>query len=1060
MLYIKRKYFPIHLMFFLLCLTTVSRAQQSTIYTEEYAVYRTAQDLYDKEHYSAAQEKFFQVIEEIENQQDEIRINSEYYAAICALELFHKDAEHQLNQFLFNHPDHPKGKKINFQLGRYYYRTKKLNDAIEYFEKVDQFDLSAEEKVELQFKLGYSYFYKKDFEKSKPLFYQVIQTENEYYVPAQYYYSHLAYQDGNYQTALEGFLKIADDPMFASVVPYYVTQIYYKQGKYEELLAYAPKYIEEISDKRKPEFLKLIGDSYYYLKQYEEAIPYLLEFRKGSNPTREDYYQLGYAYYETKQYDYATKFLAKAVTKKDALSQVAYHHMGDAYLRLEEKPKARNAFKAASELDFDLEIRKNALYNYAKLAYELSNNPYNEAIDAFHQFIEEYPDDSRVDEAYEFLLKVYMTTKNYDEALKSLERIKVLDDRMKMAYQSISYNLAVEEFHNKQFEEAITNFKKAQKYAASKELTSESYYWIAEAYYNLENYDAAISNYVEFKLEPGAALSQEFHNADYGIAYAYFMKSSPFEVIDNWDNQSVQNEHNTLINSAATAFRNFIILKDRVEPNKLHDAYMRLADCYYLLRQDQQAIDYYNTAISTGSGDLSYAYFQKAESQGNLQNDKGRAATLETMLSKYPNSRYVLMGMLELANAYKILNENQKSITAYKNFVSSYPNNANVPRALSDIGFLYLRLQDYNNAEKYALKVLDDYPHNRVEVEKSLETMKGVYEGRNDLPGYYDWLASRGYQVKPSEKDSTLWEPVQYAYDNGDCIELIKKGEVYVNQVPNGEQIVNAHFYLASCYYKSNKEKALFHYGKVIDQGVTSHYEEALQYAAYLAFEKKDYQLAVNYYTKLEGAALKEENIRTSKIALMHSYRKLSDHSKTITYADKVLNLSGLDDNLVAEAMLNKGLAQKALTQYTAAKQTLKDCAAMTKTIMGAEAKYNYSEILFIEADHIGCEKAIMELVKQKPTYDYWVAKGIILLGRNYMAVEDYFNAKHSLQSVVDHYEGKDQAEIVNTAQQLIDEIIAIENSQGDNKSMKTPDEDINFDNNLNEKEKSLFDNE
>lgn len=1059
MLYIKRKYTIINLLAFLLLISSVSIAQQSTIYTEEYAVYRTAQDLYDKEHYSAAQEKFFQVVEDIDNQQDEIRINSEYYAAICALELFHKDAEHLLNQFLFKHPDHPKGKKINFQLGRYYYRTKKLKDAIKYFEKVDQYDLSADEKTELQFKLGYSYFYKKDYEKAKPLFYQVIQTENEYYVPAQYYYSHLAYMDENYQTALEGFLKISDDPMFASVVPYYVTQIYYKQGKYDELLAYAPKYVDEISEKRKPEFLKLIGDSYYYLRQYEEAIPYLLEFRKNSSPVREDYYQLGYAYYETGQFDNATKFLAKAVTKKDALSQVAYHHMGDAYLKLKQKPKARNAFKAASDLDFDTEIKKNALYNYAKLAYELSNNPYNEAIDAFQEFIETYPNDSRVDEAYEFLLKVYMTTKNYDEALRSLEKIKVLDDRMKMAYQSISYNLAVEEFHNEDYQAAITNFKKAQKYTVNKELASESYYWIAEAYYNLKKYDAAISNYVEFKLEPGAALSHEFHNADYGIAYAYFMKASPFDVIDNWDNQTVQSQHNTLINNAVTAFRNFIILKDRVQPSKLQDAYMRLADCYYLLRKDQEAIDYYNTAIANGSGDLSYAYFQKAESQGNLGNDEGRAATLSSMLDKYPNSPYVLMGMLELADAYKLLNENQKAITAYKNFVSKYPKNANVARALADVAFLYLRLQDYNNAEKYALQVLDKYPHNKVEVDKSLETMKGVYEGRNDLPGYYEWLASRGYQVKPSEKDSTLWEPVQYAYDNGDCGELINKGEVYVNQMPKGKQIVNAHFYLASCYYEVNKEKALFHYGKVIDEGVTSHYEEALQYAGYLAFENKDYPLAINYYTKLESAAIKEENIRTSKIALMHSYKHEGNHSKTIEYANKVLNLSGLEENLLVEAMLNKGLAQKELTYYTDAKQTLLDCAGMTTTIMGAEAKYNYCEILFIEENHDDCEASIMELVKQKPSYDYWIAKAIILLGRNYMAIEDYFNAKHSLQSVVDHYTGKDQAEIVNTAQQLIDEIVAVENAQEENKSMIVPEEDIEFQNNLNEKEKELFDN-
>ena len=49
--------------------------------------------------------------------------------------------------------------------------------------------------------------------------------------------------------------------------------------------------------------------------------------------------------------------------------------MADAYLRLNEKDYARNAFQEASKLDFDEEIKRNSLFNYAKLAFELSYNP-------------------------------------------------------------------------------------------------------------------------------------------------------------------------------------------------------------------------------------------------------------------------------------------------------------------------------------------------------------------------------------------------------------------------------------------------------------------------------------------------------------------------------------------------------------------------------------------------------------------------------------------------------------------------------------------------------------
>ena len=35
--------------------------------------------------------------------------------------------------------------------------------------------------------------------------------------------------------------------------------------------------------------------------------------------------------------------------------------------------------------------------------------------------------------------------------------------------------------------------------------------------------------------------------------------------------------------------------------------------------------------------------------------------------------------------------------------------------------------------------------------------MMEVYAKRNDLPGYYSWLDSRGIAVSEQQKDSTFW---------------------------------------------------------------------------------------------------------------------------------------------------------------------------------------------------------------------------------------------------------------------------------------------------------------
>ena len=103
------------------------------IFTDSYKDYRDGQELFDKLLYSAAQKKFSAVINTINNNKDELRVDAEFYHAVCALELFHLDAEVLLKRFVLDHPDHPKSKKVFFQLGRHNYRTKRFKKVIEFF---------------------------------------------------------------------------------------------------------------------------------------------------------------------------------------------------------------------------------------------------------------------------------------------------------------------------------------------------------------------------------------------------------------------------------------------------------------------------------------------------------------------------------------------------------------------------------------------------------------------------------------------------------------------------------------------------------------------------------------------------------------------------------------------------------------------------------------------------------------------------------------------------------------------------------------------------------------
>ena len=66
---------------------------------------------------------------------------------------------------------------------------------------------------------------------------------------------------------------------------------------------------------------------------------------------------------------------------------------------------------AELENNEDEELKESALYSYAKLSYELSQFPFNDAIRSFEEYLNKYPGSPNFAEANEYLVSVYFTTK-------------------------------------------------------------------------------------------------------------------------------------------------------------------------------------------------------------------------------------------------------------------------------------------------------------------------------------------------------------------------------------------------------------------------------------------------------------------------------------------------------------------------------------------------------------------------------------------------------------------------------------------------------------------------
>lgn len=1004
------------LLFLIFFIPAASFAQKTLIYTHEDAEFKTAIELYQKEKFGAAQKSFVKVIESHNDPKSLIRIDAEYYNAICAIELFNKDGELYLKQFAADHPENPKVKSAYFYLGKYNYRKKKYKDAIDWFEKVDIYDLTTEELSEFYFKRGYSFFMRERYAEAKKDFYEIKDVDNNYAGAAKYYYAHIAYSEKNYETALTEFLKLQQNETFGPVASYYIAQLYYLQGKYDQVIAYAPLLLDSANAKRAPEIARLIGESYYRQNKYGEAIPFLKKYEKGAGRLpRQDQYELGYAFYKVKDYDEAINYFTGVTNISDSLLQNAYYLLGDCYLKTNNKQNARNAFSEASKLGFDKDIQESALYSYAKLCYELAYNPYNEAIRAFQTYIKNYPNSPHLDEAYAYLVNVFTTTRNYKGAIEAIESIKVLTPELKQAHQKAAYYRGVDLYNNAEYAEAIKLFDKAATYRFDKEIIAEAIYWKAESYYKLKNYQKAIAAYQDYISEPGAIGKSELSDANYNAAYAFYK-------LKDYDNSNLW-------------FRKFVTFKPQADAKKINDALNRIGDGYFMLRDFANAADYYEQSYKMKLINPDYALFQKALANGVQKKYTEKLADLQTFINTYPSSGYIQKAKFELGLTYEKNNQNDLALIAYKKFLDDYPNSMYINTVLSKIGLIYFSRKEDDNALAYFDKLIKR-DRKSPEANEAISQVKQIYTAKGNVQGLEDYLTSIGASIPQMERDSTYFTAGKNHYQEQDYKNAVKDFAVYLQKFPDGFYVLQAAAMKADADDNlGNTDAALAGYTFVISKNKSLYSEQALYRASEIVYKKQNYTQALEWYKQLESIAEDPKSILSAKIGLMRSSYQLKKYEDVIVYADKVLAVENSSKELRNEAHYDIAQSLLAMQKYDDAFAEFKALANTAKNEMGAEAGYNAAYIYYLKNDYKQSQKAIYSFAAESD-YEFWVSKAFILLADNFIALNDNFQAKTTLKSVISDSK---TPELIKIAQTKLDKIIADEEAAKQSKIMTQP---------------------
>ena len=1003
-------------------------AQSTQLKPDSQSEFQQAVELYKSNRFVAAQ----QVLSALQSNplNNALKREVDFYSAMTALKLDTKDAFYQAEKFKKSHRVYSRMAELDLLLADYQFEHSRFRQAIPLYQSIQISALNQSDKDKFNFRLGYCYFYTNQLDKANIYLYKVKDSKSKYAPAATYYYGHIAYQEKKYTTALKAFKQIKNSPMFKDIVPYYIVQIAFKQEQYQSVANDAPALYAKVSDKRKPEIAQILGVSLFKIEEYSKAIEYLEHYRQaaGRDFTRADYYQLAFAYMKSEEFQQAIRYFEKVKIQEDALSQNAFYNVGASYLKMGQKQFAGEAFYRAYQLPFDKRLQEDAMFNFAKVSYELSNDPYNKAIKALLEFMTNYPNSDRIGDANEYLVNLFLSAKNYKGALEEIERIPNKNNQLLAAYQKITYNRAIELFRERNYPQVLDLLKKSSTYNYDKLTRIKAQYWLAETHYQTRNYKMAIQILKELKRNGFSRQLNNYTLIDYTMAYAYFQMDD-FENARSYFNQYVQNAK-------------------RGDP-RLLDAYLRIADIYFIGKDFNQAIANYEKAEKASPSYLPYAVYQKAQAYGGNGNFAEKISVLKAFTETGRDFDLSDDAFAELGTTYLLMSRESDAILTFNALIKRFPNSPFYRTALLKTGLAYYNLDNRSEALRNLKMVVERFPGTQ-ESKEALVSIRNIYVESNMADEFFVYVKDLpNARVSSSDQDTIMYRASENVYMNGDCESAVPGFSEYIQKFPDGAFAVSAHYYRAECLLKANLiNQAAEDYKFVTEQSNTLFHESALSKMAYIYRNEKQYREALNAYARLYKIASSDKNRIIAREGQLESYHQLNMHDSTMLIAQQVLRSPDADEQSYKRAHLYMAKAAFKTNQMALAQREYKIVEGLLGGKASAEAKYHLALIQYQLGDYKLAEKMVFELINDYGSYDYWVAKGFILLADVYVKYGNTFQAKHTLQSIIDN---QSDTALINSAMQKKQAVLELEYLEELEKQNKiAPADTIRLDSDLN----------
>jgi tetratricopeptide (TPR) repeat protein len=935
-----------------------------------------------------------------------------YYKAYLAGKLKLPEAEQDLLK-LHDKTHDSRRNQLAYHLADFYFSNENYTNAEKWYESTSEVSLNEEWKDDYFFRSGYALMENNKADKAIKRFERNLEIKkSKYKSEAAYYLGVIHFNKKDYTQAEKQLQSIRTQDQTKGA-NYILAQIQFLKKNYQEVI----KLLE--SDNSSGETRnQLLGKSHFELQDYKSAEEYLGKHLLGSEKVSpEDMYQLAFSEYKNGNYKFAIEHF-KELQLSNSFGQYSMYALADCYLKANDKQNALFAFQQASQQNQDAIITEESKFHVGKLNYDLKN--YNQATDNFFDFTTAYPKSKHDKEAWDLLTLSLLNTNNYPQVIGIIEKNPKIQEGNEVLYQEVCYTHAVNSNNNGDTVSALKYLKKSILNNFDKVLEAEARYLRAEILFKNGLIDEASKEYNEvyrllIKEKILFAQNATLFNVHYGLGYCEYTKRDFDAALTQFINCS----------------KNYIYSQNTPVSNTMQDVDLRIADLYFMNKKYDDAYKQYSKISQRRGQGYDYATLQKANIDGVRKNFKDKILTLNKLMKEVPNSVYFNDAQYQLGLAYEDDKNYDLAIQTYNDIINKSKSQEYIPKSLMRLATIYYNNQNLNEALSKYTSIVKNHI-NSSEADQALKAIKEIYVSQGKPDEYIAFTSTlpNSMQLGVTEQDSLLFESGEELYANQHYDNAIVIFNKYLDKFPNGIFSLKAHYLKAECYSaKKMYPEAIESYEFLTKENNHPYYERAVVKTAYFNYNNsKDYTKSKTLYQKLQAVASTLQNKQLAKIGLLKSSYRLKNYEEVIEIAKLIEGDEGISAEIKSEAIYFKAISLYHTQNYKTAIPLLEALSKDKSSSKGAECTYYLASSHHMLKDFKKSNEILLKSKDEFGSYESWVVRYFVLIGYNYHKLKDNFQAKATLESIINNYQGDE--ELLKEAKEKLAEVNASIKSQ------------------------------